>query len=526
MSKRPHLVLIHGFLGSSEDWAEVARGYFQNFDCHFYTVPGHRFKPVDRSKPLLEIVLSELDSLITELKKKGPVFMAGYSLGGRIALQYSARFHGKVIKLAILSANPGSFQTSCNNYASQVALWQKQLRTLPFKTFIQTWYKSPLFKRLTLDKTLLKRRLKNCPEDLAYVVKELSIDRCPNLWNQPPSFFKNCLFFFGKEDIKYGQVAKKLLQEKSAATICVDGASHALLQENPGACGLPIYQFLMEDKNHMSLACDETKQHWEKAARFEEILYHKRPGCAKITINRPHVHNAFTPQTVSEMIKAMEMAKADPDVGVIFLTGAGKKAFCSGGDQNVRGHKGYKDTDGTEHLNVLELQKLIRSIPKVVIALVNGYAIGGGHVLHVVCDLTIASENAIFGQVGPKVGSFDGGLGASYLASHVGQKKAKEIWFLCDQYSAIEAEKMGMVNKVVPIELLEETGLRWAHKILSHSKLAIRCLKSAFHADCDGQLGLLELAGNATMLYYMSDEAKEGSRAFLEKRKPNFEQFK
>ncbi|PCI75694.1 1,4-dihydroxy-2-naphthoyl-CoA synthase [Candidatus Aerophobetes bacterium] len=270
---------------------------------------------------------------------------------------------------------------------------------------------------------------------------------------------------------------------------------------------------------------DLKKPEWKEIKKFDEILYHTFEGCAKITINRPHVHNAFTPHTVNEMIQAMQSAKEDPKIGVILLTGAGDKAFCSGGDQNVRGHTGYKDSDGQEHLNVLDLQKLIRSIPKVVIAMVNGFAIGGGHVLHVVCDLTIASDTAIFGQVGPKVGSFDGGLGTSYLASIVGQKKAKEIWFLCDQYSAQEAEKMGLVNKVTTQERLEPTALNWAFKILSHSKLAIRCLKSAFHADCDGQVGLLELAGNATMLYYMSDEAKEGSKAFLEKRKPRFDQF-
>lgn len=275
----------------------------------------------------------------------------------------------------------------------------------------------------------------------------------------------------------------------------------------------------------MSQTATLTKANWETKHTFDEILYETYAGCAKITINREHVRNAFTPHTVNEMIEAMQMAQRDKDVGVIILTGAGDKAFCSGGDQSIRGHKGYQDSDGSEHLNVLELQKLIRSCPKVVIAMVNGYAIGGGHVLHVVCDLTIASETAIFGQVGPKVGSFDGGLGSSYLARIVGQKKAKEIWFLCDQYSAKEAEEMGLVNKVVPADELEATTLEWAGKILKRSKLAIRCLKAAMHADCDGQVGLLDLAGNATMLYYMSDEAKEGRNAFLEKRAPEFDKF-
>ena len=263
----------------------------------------------------------------------------------------------------------------------------------------------------------------------------------------------------------------------------------------------------------------------ESPLTFTDILYHKGEGIAKITINRPEVRNAFRPHTVEEMRQALLDARKDQTIGVIILTGQGEKAFCSGGDQRVRTHSGYADKDGTPHLNVLELQREIRTCPKPVIAKVSGYAIGGGHVLHVVCDLTIASENAIFGQTGPKVGSFDGGFGASYLARIVGQKKAREIWFLCRQYSAQEALEMGLVNCVVPQEELEATTLEWCRQILRHSPLAIRCLKSAFNADCDGQTGLQELAGNATLLYYMSEEAKEGHTAFLEKRDPDFSRF-
>jgi naphthoate synthase len=266
---------------------------------------------------------------------------------------------------------------------------------------------------------------------------------------------------------------------------------------------------------------------WHEVRKFTDIAYHKSgDGIARITINRPRVRNAFRPLTVSEMLEAFALAHEDPDVGVIILTGAGEKAFCSGGDQRVRGHAGYVGDDGVPRLNVLELQKKIRSIPKPVIAMVAGYAIGGGHVLHVVCDLTIAAENARFGQTGPKVGSFDGGLGAGYLARIVGQKRAREIWFLCRQYDAREALEMGLVNAVVPLERLEEETVKWAREILAHSPLAIRCLKSALNADCDGQLGLLDLAGNATLLYYMSEEAKEGREAFIEKRPPNFRKFK
>lgn len=265
---------------------------------------------------------------------------------------------------------------------------------------------------------------------------------------------------------------------------------------------------------------------WTTAATFTDLLFEKSPdGIAKITINRPEVRNAFRPLTVKELLLALELAHEDPAVGVIILTGAGDQAFCSGGDQKVRGEAGYVGEDGVPRLNILDVQKKIRSLPKPVIAMVAGYAIGGGHVLHVVCDLTIAADNARFGQTGPKVGSFDGGLGSSYLARIVGQKKAREIWYLCRQYDAAQALEMGLVNTVVPLERLEEETVAWAREILRHSPLALRCLKAALNADCDGQIGLLDLAGNATLLYYMSEEAQEGKQAFLEKRAPDFSQF-
>ncbi|MGB2926926.1 MAG: 1,4-dihydroxy-2-naphthoyl-CoA synthase [Limnothrix sp.] len=269
---------------------------------------------------------------------------------------------------------------------------------------------------------------------------------------------------------------------------------------------------------------------WQTVKSYSDILYHKADGMAKITINRPHKRNAFRPQTVSEMYEAFCDAREDPAIGVVLLTGAGphtdgKYAFCAGGDQSVRGEGGYIDAAGMPRLNVLDLQKLIRSMPKVVVALVAGYAIGGGHVLHLICDLTIAADNAIFGQTGPKVGSFDGGFGASYMARVVGQKKAREIWFLCRQYDAQQALDMGLINTVVPVDQLENEGIQWAREILSKSPIAIRCLKAAFNADCDGQAGLQELAGNATMLYYMTEEGREGKQAFLEKRPPDFRQY-
>ena len=265
---------------------------------------------------------------------------------------------------------------------------------------------------------------------------------------------------------------------------------------------------------------------WNVAATYEEILYHKAEGIAKITINRPEKRNAFTPLTVKEMRDALNDARDDHEIGVIILTGEGPLAFCSGGDQSIRGDAGYKEANsGIMRLNVLDFQREIRTCPKPVIAMVAGWAVGGGHVLHVMCDPTIAAENARFMQTGPKVGSFDGGYGASYLARHIGQKKAREIWFLCRPYNAQQALDMGLVNTVVPIEDLEVETVQWCKEILANSQMAIRCLKASLNADCDGQAGLQELAGNATLLFYMTEEGQEGRNAYNEKRKPDFGKF-
>ena len=267
--------------------------------------------------------------------------------------------------------------------------------------------------------------------------------------------------------------------------------------------------------------------HWTPVPGYEDILYAKaEEGIAKITINRPEVRNAFRPETVREMQAAFADARDDENIGVVILTGQGKDAFCSGGDQRVRGDGGYVGGDGVPRLNVLDLQRQIRTLPKPVVAMVAGYAIGGGHVLHMVCDLTIAADNARFGQTGPRVGSFDGGYGASYMARIVGQKKAREIWFLCRQYDAAQALEMGLVNCVVPYERLEEETVQWCREMLANSPIALRCLKAALNADCDGQAGLQELAGNATLLFYMSEEGQEGRNAYVEKRKPDFRKFR
>jgi len=265
---------------------------------------------------------------------------------------------------------------------------------------------------------------------------------------------------------------------------------------------------------------------WKQAKTYTDIRYETAEGIAKITINRPDVRNAFRPETIRELIDAFDLARENPDVGAIILTGAGDEAFCSGGDQRVRGDKGYVGGDQVPRLNVLDLQRQIRTLPKPVVAMVAGFAIGGGHVLHVVCDLTIAADNARFGQTGPKVGSFDGGFGASYLARIIGQKKAREIWFLCRQYDAKQALEMGLVNAVVPLARLEEETVAWCREMLAMSPMALRCVKASLNADCDGQTGLQELAGNATLLYYMSEEAQEGRNAYLERRKPDFTKFR
>jgi naphthoate synthase (dihydroxynaphthoic acid synthetase) len=281
-------------------------------------------------------------------------------------------------------------------------------------------------------------------------------------------------------------------------------------------------------QHHDDDACWYASIAWQDcSADYQDIRYHKSAdGIAKITINRPQVRNAFRPLTVMEMMKALQDARFDANIGVIILTGEGELAFCSGGDQKVRGdYGGYKDDEGTHHLNVLDFQRQIRTCPKPVVAMVAGYAIGGGHVLHMLCDLTIAADNARFGQTGPKVGSFDGGWGASYMARLVGQKKAREIWFLCRQYDAQQALEMGLVNTVVPLAELEKETVRWCREILQHSPMALRCLKAALNADCDGQAGLQELAGNATMLFYMTEEGQEGRNAFNEKRAPDFNKF-
>lgn len=310
--------------------------------------------------------------------------------------------------------------------------------------------------------------------------------------------------------------AQKLSQKVSSTKVTKTSAAKT---KGKSANGKSVPDYLVDTK----LARGEK---WTVMKEYEDIrLERTADGIAKITICRPESRNAFRPKTVQEMLEAFNIVRDDNEIGVVILTGQGDMAFCSGGDQRVRGVGGYVGKDGIPRLNILDVQKAIRSMPKPVVAMVAGYAVGGGHVLHVVCDLSIAADNARFGQTGPKVGSFDGGLGSSYLARIVGQKKAREIWYLCRQYDATQAREMGLVNHVVPLNQLETETLQWCREMLQHSPMALRFLKAAHNADCDGQIGLLDFAGNATLLYYMSEEGQEGKNAYVEKRKPNFAKF-
>lgn len=495
------ILFIHGFLGSHRDFESIL-SHIPNptlaIDLYGH---GNSKLPDDFSWQKL------LDSIASLLKER--VHIVGYSMGGRVALMFKYSYPHLVQKVVLIGAHPGLKKPSTRDAFE--AKWLKKLRSLSIHSFIKEWYAQPLFAP-DISQEILQRRLLNCMPSLAKVFETLSLASQKDLTGMIENDPKNFLLIAGERDHKYvklySQIAKNRLKT-------IPHVGHSVHIKAP-------FQLLGYIMDHIQ----DAPASWTVAKTYQDILYTKRNGIAKISINRPHLHNAFRPQTVREMINALLDAKWDESIGVIILTGEGGKAFCSGGDQSVRKEAGYSDEEGHQSLNVLEFQKLLRSCPKPTIAMVAGYAIGGGHVLHVLCDLTIAADNAIFGQTGPKVGSFDGGFGASYLASIVGEKKAREIWYLCRQYNAKEALNMGLVNQVVPLEDLEDATLLIAEEMLKHSPLALRCLKSSFNAALDGQAGIQELAGNATMLFYMSDEAKEGHRAFLEKRPPNFSKFK
>ncbi len=496
-SSNPPLVFLHGFLGSKEDWNAFFPSFEESYYCIAFDLPGHG------QSPYCEDILTQMRVEIQKLKEI-PIFI-GYSMGGRIALILK----DLAKKLIILSGHPG-LKEEPEKIERKISdeKWSQSLRSLPFPVFLSQWYAQPVFHRQ-------HKRCSQNPEDLARVLLQLSLS--DQQYND--TFPCPTLFLYGEYDLKYRELYRNL---PKAAKVCeIKDSSHAVHLDNATLCTKTILNWL----RHMETTEDVKTFPWQECGTYTDIKFQKYRGIAKITINRPEVRNAFRPLTVSEMMHALENARNDQEIGAIILTGEGKAAFCSGGDQRIRGDAGYADGEGVHRLNVLDFQKQIRGCPKPVIAMVAGYAIGGGHVLHVVCDLTIAADNAIFGQTGPKVGSFDGGFGSSYLSRIVGQKKAREIWYLCRKYTAQEALDMGLVNCVVPYEKLEETTVSWCQEILQHSPLALRCLKSAFNADCDGQTGIQELAGNATLLYYMSEEAQEGHKAYLEKRRPDFTRF-
>jgi naphthoate synthase len=507
--EHPVLVFLHGFLGRKEDWNSLITHIEDNFYCICFDLPGHGASPFHEN--IIESIISSLDHL--DIKKCA---LIGYSMGGRIALTLANLDFKRFGHLILMSAHPGLKNSEERKKRWQEdQKWIEMLKSNSFEKFLNAWYSQPLFESLKTHRTLfekvLSERKQQNPLFLAKLLNLLSLSKQPHFTTFSPA----TLFLYGELDLKYGKLYNKLLSFGEIAMISDSG--HAIHLENPSACAKKICAYLRRTL--------PMKPEWTTIGNYSDIKYEKWDSIAKITINRPEVHNAFRPLTVNEMSNALNDARDDQHIGVIILCGEGKDAFCSGGDQKIRGEAGYVDSEGVSRLNVLDFQKQIRSCPKPVIAMVSGYAIGGGHVLHIMCDLTIAAEHSTFGQVGPKVGSFDGGYGASFLARIVGQKKAREIWYLCRKYTAKEALEMGLINCVVPYEELESTTISWCQEILKHSPLAIRCLKSAFNADCDGQAGLQELAGNATLLYYMTEEAKEGHSAFLEKRVPDFSRF-
>lgn len=446
-------------------------------------------------------------------------------MGGRLALHLAIHHGDTCSKLIVESATAGI--RGKNERVIRQHLDEKRAEELEqgrFEDFLQTWYGQSVFAALADDSEklarVLRRRRFNEPTELARALRGMGVGTQVPLWDRLSGVAVPVLLVTGERDSKYVEILRAMAELLPCAALeVVSGVGHNVHVEDPATVAKQIKVFFAQGVGCMA------NIEWKKCDEFEDIKYEKAEGIAKITINRPQVRNAFRPLTVREMSLALNDARDDKEIGVIILTGEGDKAFCSGGDQRVRADAGYTDNSGIERLNVLDFQRQIRTCPKPIIAMVAGYAIGGGHVLHLMCDLTIAADNAVFGQTGPKVGSFDGGYGSAYMARIVGQKKAREIWFLCRKYSATDALEMGLVNIVVPLEELEQETIKWCREILAHSPLAIRCLKAALNADCDGQAGLQELAGNATLLFYMTEEAQEGRNAFVEKREPDFSRF-
>lgn len=540
----PPLLMLHGFTGSVQTWDAVLARFAQQFTTVRVDLLGHGHsdKPRDHHRYALPECARDLGNIMEHLGY-ADFHLMGYSLGGRTALHTALACPGRILSLVLESTSPGIVDVKERKARVQSdATLADFIEREGVLAFVDYWEKIPLFateKRLpeATRNAIRLERLANEPHGLANSLRGAGAGTQEYLLDQAQHLNVRTLVVAGALDTKYCDLAYELggTLPLSKVTIVPD-AGHAVHRERPDAFSDVVLDFLQCADRTATTPEVQTKQlilwgtrhmaiQWKEARDYEDILYHTAEGIAKITINRPEVHNAFRPNTVTELMDAFAAAREDPDVGVIILTGAGTKAFCSGGDQKVRGHGGYVGEDTVPRLNVLDLQRQIRTLPKPVIAMVAGYAIGGGHVLHIVCDLTIAADNAVFGQTGPRVGSFDAGYGATLLARMVGHKKAREIWYLCRQYNAEEALQMGLINTIVPVDQLEAETVQWAREMLQMSPTALRFLKASFNADTDGLAGIQQLAGDATLLFYQSEEAKEGQNAFLEKRKPDFSKY-
>jgi dihydroxynaphthoic acid synthetase/2-succinyl-6-hydroxy-2,4-cyclohexadiene-1-carboxylate synthase len=529
----PALLLLHGFTGSASSWDAHLPELASRFDVIAVDLLGHGESdaPGDPERYRAERQVADLVALLDALDIQQAAVL-GYSMGARLALALALAHPERVTRLVLESGSPGiaGGEARAARSASDDAL-AARIETGGIGAFVDEWERAPIFAsqaRLPVGsrRTHREQRLQNRPEGLAASLRGFGQGVQPPLHDRLHELPMPVLLIAGAEDAKYAGMAGEMATIIPDARVeIIDNAGHTPHLEQPERFRQAVRAVLETGSGTFPEDRTTMPVDWQNVGEYTDIIYEKAEGIARITINRPEVRNAFRPLTVMEMIDAFDDAREDTAVGVVLLTGAGGEAFCSGGDIKVRGDAGYVHDDKVERLNVLELQRQIRYLPKPVIAVVAGYAIGGGHVLHVCCDLTIAADNARFGQTGPRVGSFDAGYGATLLARIVGHKKAKEIWFMCRQYDAQQALEMGLVNTVVPLADLEEESIAWAQEILAHSPTAIRFLKASFNADTDGLAGLQMLAGDATRLYYMSEEGQEGRNAWLEKRKPDFSKY-
>jgi len=526
------VLILHGFTGSAETMGGVAEGLGEDRRLILVDLVGHGSSdaPSTPGDYRIERCLEDLCGVLEALGERR-VHLIGYSMGARVALAFAVAHPERVRSALLVGARAGIEDPAARRARTQDdERLARRILEEGIEWFVDHWMALPLFaSQKRLGPGVLARarsaRLRNRPEALALSLRGMGAGAQQQLFPHLDRVSAPVLLVVGAEDARFLDIARDLEPRLPRARVqIIPEAGHAAHLENPQAFDRIARDFLREVETCRGEPMSAID--WKSVRDYRDIRFEKAEGIAKITIDRPEVRNAFRPQTLFELIDAFSRAREDQEIGVVLFTGEGPDAFCSGGDQKVRGDAGYVGDDGVPRLNALDLQRVIRTLPKPVIAVVAGYAIGGGHVLHLICDLTIAAENARFGQTGPRVGSFGAGFGASYMARVVGQKKAREIWYLCDQYGAEEARDMGLVNAVVPLAELESTAVHWARRILRHSPTAIRCLKAAFNADCDGQAGIQELAGHTTQLFYMTEEAQEGRDAFVEKREPDFSRFR